>query len=365
MMKVPFLDVKAGNAEVLQALHNGVERVFQSGWYIQGAEVLAFEREFAHYCGVNHCVGVGNGLDALHLILRAYGIGPGDEVIVPTNTFIATWLAVSYVGATIIPVEPQSQTHNIDVSLIESAITSKTRAIIAVHLYGQTAQIAEIGDLVQKRGIKVIEDAAQSHGATLGGKRAGGLGDAAGFSFYPGKNLGALGDAGAVTTNDAELAKQIRLLRSYGSTERYKHDVAGYNTRLDEIQAAFLRAKLLHIDKWNMRRREIASRYLTGLEGSSLTLPVIDEGCEPVWHLFVVRSRQRDALRQHLERNGIDTLIHYPIAPHLQGAYSSLNIPLGTYPVAEQLQDEILSLPIGPHMTNIQVDYVIESCKNF
>lgn len=365
MMKVPFLDVKAGNIEVMQALHDGVERVFQSGWYIQGNEVSAFEREFAHYCGVDHCIGVGNGLDALHLILRAYGIGPGDEVIVPTNTFIATWLAVSYVGATIIPVEPQSQTHNIDVSLINDAITSKTRAIIAVHLYGQTAQISDIKEFAQKRGIKVIEDAAQSHGATLHGMRAGGLGDAAGFSFYPGKNLGALGDAGAVTTNDAELAKQIRLLRSYGSTERYKHDVAGYNTRLDEIQAAFLRAKLLHIDKWNMRRREIADMYLVGLEGGTLVLPVIDEGCEPVWHLFVLRSSRRDALRQHLERSGIDTLIHYPIAPHLQGAYASMNIPRGTYPIAEQLQDEILSLPIGPHMTNTQVDYVIENCKNF
>ena len=365
MMKVPFLDVKAGNHEILPALREGFERVMQSGWYIQGTEVSEFENEFARYCGVSHCIGVGNGLDALHLILRAYGIGPGDEVIVPTNTFIATWLAVTFVGATIVPVEPNARTHNIDSSLVAGAITSKTRAIIAVHLYGQTAQIDAIKTVAHPRGIYVIEDAAQSHGSTLDGRRAGGLGDAAGFSFYPGKNLGAIGDAGAVTTNDAELARQIRLLRSYGSTQRYKHDVAGYNTRLDEMQAAFLRVKLHHIDKWNLRRREIAGRYLSKLQGLPLVLPIIDVGCDPVWHLFVVRSSRRDAFREHLALNGIETLIHYPIAPHLQGAYSRLDLAHGSYPIAERLQDEIISLPIGPEMTNEQVDYVIENCKSF
>ncbi|MBC7489177.1 MAG: DegT/DnrJ/EryC1/StrS family aminotransferase [Glaciimonas sp.] len=364
-MKIPFLDVKAGNGELIEALREGVERVFNSGWYIQGRELEAFEQEFAHYCEAAHCIGVGNGLEALHLILRGYGIGPGDEVIVPTNTFIATWLAVSYVGATIVPVEPDARTHNIDFKLIGDAITPKTKAIMAVHLYGQTAEMDEIKALAQKRGIKVIEDAAQAHGAKFSGKRAGSLGDAAGFSFYPGKNLGALGDAGAVTTNDAELARKIKLLRNYGSTQRYKHEVAGYNTRLDEIQAAFLRAKLPYMENWNMRRKEIAGRYLAGLNGCGLTLPSVSEACEPVWHLFVVRSNQRDALRSHLESNGVETLIHYPLAPHLQQAYANMNLSAGSYLVAEQLQTEILSLPIYPQMSNEQVDYVIEHCHSF
>lgn len=364
-MRVPFLDLKAGNNEIIVALREGVERVFDSGWYIQGGELSAFEKEFANYCGVAHCIGVGNGLDALHLILRGYGIGPDDEVIVPTNTFIATWLAVSYVGATIVPVEPDISTHNINFKLIEGAVTPKTKAIMAVHLYGQTAEMGEIRALAQNRGIKVIEDAAQAHGATFAGKRAGNLGDAAGFSFYPGKNLGALGDAGAVTTNDADLAKKIRLLRNYGSSQRYKHEEPGYNTRLDEIQAAFLRAKLPHMENWNIRRREIAARYLIGLQNCGLTLPCVSAACEPVWHLFVVRSDHRDALRRHLESQGVETLIHYPLAPHLQHAYDEMAMPKGSFPVAERLQDEVLSLPIYPQMSNEQVDYVIQHCHSF
>lgn len=364
-MKVPFLDVKAGNTELGSALRDGFERVLESGWFIQGRELIAFEEAFSAYCGAQYCIGVGNGLDALHLILRAYDIGPGDEVIVPTNTFIATWLAVSYVGATLVPVEPDARTYNLDVALLEAAITPKTKAIMAVHLYGQTAQMDTICEVARKYGVKVIEDSAQAHGAMFNGKRAGNLGDAAGFSFYPGKNLGALGDAGAVTTSDPELAKKIRLLRSYGSSQRYKHDEAGFNSRLDELQAAFLLAKLPHVEGWNVRRREIAARYLKGLAGTDLILPTVQESCEPVWHLFVVRSSRREALRSHLELNGIETLIHYPIAPHLQLAYANLNLPCGTYPLSEQLHEQVLSLPISPQLTDAQVDHVIKHCLQF
>jgi dTDP-4-amino-4,6-dideoxygalactose transaminase len=364
-MKVPFLDLKAAHAELGTSLREGFERVMESGWFIQGNELSAFEREFAAYCGTEHCVGVGNGLDALHLILRAYGIGPGDEVIVPTNTFIATWLAVSYAGATLVPVEPDARTHNINAKLLEAAVTPKTRAIIAVHLYGQPAEMDAIKAVARKHQLTLIEDAAQAHGATFAGKRAGSLGDAAGFSFYPGKNLGALGDAGAVTTNDAPLAREIRLLRSYGSTKRYQHDLQGYNSRLDEMQAAFLRAKLPHLEQWNERRREIADRYLAGLEGCGLILPVVHDACLPVWHLFVVRSKQRDQLQKFLESHGVETLIHYPTAPHLQLAYADRRWSRGTFPVTEQLQDEILSLPIYPQLSAEQVAWVIEICHEF
>jgi dTDP-4-amino-4,6-dideoxygalactose transaminase len=364
-MNVPFLDLKAAHAELGMSLRDGFERVMDSGWFIQGNELSTFEREFAAYCGTEHCVGVGNGLDALHLILRAYGIGAGDEVIVPTNTFIATWLAVSYAGATLVPVEPDAQTHNISAGLLEAAVTPKTRAIIAVHLYGQPAEMDAIQAVARKHQLRLIEDAAQAHGATFAGKRAGSLGDAAGFSFYPGKNLGALGDAGAVTTNDATLAKEIRLLRSYGSTQRYQHDLAGYNTRLDEMQAAFLRAKLPHLEQWNERRREIANRYLSGLTNCGLILPAVHDRCVPVWHLFVVRSKQRDPLQNFLKSHGVETLIHYPTAPHLQLAYADLRWARGTFPVAERLQDEILSLPMYPQLSDKQVAWVIKICHAF
>lgn len=364
-VKVPFLDIKGSHRPITKELQAAFNRVLDSGWFILGKELSNFEAEFAKFCGVQHCIGVANGLDALQLILRAYDIGPGDEVIAPSNTFIATWLAVSFVGATVVAVEPDIHTHNLDVSKVEKAITPKTRAIMAVHLYGQTTQMEVLRALAKKYNIKLIEDAAQAHGATYQGGCAGGLGDAAAFSFYPGKNLGALGDAGAVTTNDAELAQKIRLLRNYGSTVRYKHDLAGTNSRLDEMQAAFLSEKLKSLAEGNKRRQAIADRYLVGLAGTGLVLPQVAADCESVWHLFVVRSQQRDALRAHLQEQGIETLIHYPTAPHLQGAYADLGYQVGAFPIAELLQAEIVSLPIYPQLTDVQVDDVVAACKDF
>ena len=365
VMKVSFLDIKASHTPIEAELRAVFERVLSSGWFILGKELSNFESDFSRFCGVEHCIGVANGLDALQLILRAYDIGPGDEVIAPSNTFIATWLAVSFVGATVVAVEPDIKTSNLDVALIEKAITPKTRAIMAVHLYGQTTEMDQLRDLAKRYNLKLIEDAAQAHGATYQGVCAGALGDAAAFSFYPGKNLGALGDAGAVTTNDADLAKKIRLLRNYGSTQRYRHDLAGTNSRLDELQAGFLSEKLKHLESGNARRREIAQRYITGLTGSDLVLPFVAADCIPVWHLFVVRSKRRDALRAHLEARGVETLIHYPTAPHLQAAYASLNYQPGAFPIAELLQNEIVSLPIHPQMTDEQVDHVVSACKDF
>ena len=364
-VKVPFLDIKGSHRPITKELQAAFNRVLDSGWFILGKELSNFEAEFAKFCGVQHCIGVANGLDALQLILRAYDIGPGDEVIAPSNTFIATWLAVSFVGATVVAVEPDIHTHNLDVSKVEKAITPKTRAIMAVHLYGQTTQMEVLRALAKKYNIKLIEDAAQAHGATYQRGCAGGLGDAAAFSFYPGKNLGALGDAGAVTTNDAELAQKIRLLRNYGSTVRYKHDLAGTNSRLDEMQAAFLSEKLKSLAEGNKRRQAIADRYLAGLAGTGLVLPQVAADCESVWHLFVVRSQQRDVLRAYLQEQGIETLIHYPTAPHLQGAYADLGYKVGAFPIAELLQAEIVSLPIYPQLTDAQVDDVVAACKDF
>jgi len=364
-MGVKFLDLLSPHLQLKDELNAAFNRVINSGWYITGKELEAFEQEFAQFSQAKYCIGVANGLDALHLILRAYEIGEGDEVIVPSNTFIATWLAASYAGATIVAVEPDPQTHNIDVSKIKAAITPKTKAIIAVHLYGQTAFVDEIVAIAKPLGIKVIEDAAQAHGAKYNGKTAGTLGDAAGFSFYPGKNLGAIGDGGAVTTNDCELAEKIKILRNYGSKKKYEHIVAGFNSRLDELQAALLRVKLAKLEQWNIRRREIANLYLNGLAASDLILPFVPENCEPVWHLFVVRTDKRDALQKHLTALSIETMVHYPIAPHLQNAYADLNLPLGTYPIAEQLQNQVLSLPIYPQMSNEQVEQVIAGCLSF
>lgn len=315
-MSVPFLDMKAPYRELQAELDSAWRRVMESGWYILGSEVEAFEREFAEYVGVKYCVGVGNGLDALHLILRAYGIGAGDEVIVPANTYIASWLAVSYAGASPVPVEPLEATCNLDPSRLESAVSSRTKAVMAVHLYGQTADMDAINAVARKHGLKVIEDAAQAHGARYRGRRAGGLGDAAGWSFYPAKNLGALGDAGAVTTNDPDLAEKVRVLRNYGSQVKYHNLYKGFNSRLDELQAALLRVKLKVLDEWNARRAQIAARYLDGLKDSGLTLPFVPQGMQPNWHLFVVRSPNRDALQAHLKRQGIETLIHYPVPHH-------------------------------------------------
>jgi dTDP-4-amino-4,6-dideoxygalactose transaminase len=365
MSDVPFLDLKAPHKELRAELCGAYEHVLDSGWFVHGNEVEHFEQEFARYCEARYCVGVGNGLDALHLILRAYEIGAGDEVVVPSNTFIATWLAVSQAGATPVPVEPDIRTYNIHPEQIESAITARTRAIIAVHLYGQPADMDVINAIARKYGLKVIEDAAQAHGALYKNRRVGALGDAAGFSFYPGKNLGALGDGGAVTTNDPILAEKIRAFGNYGSKVKYHHEIKGFNTRLDELQAAMLRVKLRYLDAWNERRRAIARVYLNELDKCNLVLPYVDKYSEPVWHLFSVRSEHRDALQAHLLRSGVHTMIHYPIPPHRQNAYSELGLSIGSLPIAEKISAETLSLPIGPHMDSSQVEQVLRCVNQF
>lgn len=360
-MTVSFLDLRAPYVELKDELDSAVARVLESGWFLLGEELSAFEREFAAYTGTQHCVGVGNGLDALRLCLSARGIGPGDEVIVPSNTYIATWLAVSQVGAKLVPVEPNERTYNIDPEKIEAAITSRTRAIIPVHLYGQPAEMAPILTLARQYGLFVLEDAAQAQGARYLGRSVGGLGDAAAWSFYPGKNLGAFGDGGAITTNDAALAGQLRTLRNYGSTVKYVHEVQGGNSRLDELQAAVLRVKLRSLDEWNGRRQRIAQQYCEDLLDLGLELPFVPEGMDPVWHLFVVRSPNRDALQAQLAACGIQTLIHYPTPPHLQGAYRELGWKQGRFPIAERIHEEVLSLPIGPHLGLDQVQAVVDA----
>jgi len=357
-LQIPFLDLKAPHVIIRPELEVAFDRVLNSGWYILGKEVEAFESEFADYCGSKYCVGVGNGLDALHLILRAMDIGEGDEVIVPSNTYIATWLAVSYAGAIPVPVEPDARTYNIDPDLIEAAITSRTKAILAVHLYGQPADMDPIIKIAETHGLMVIEDSAQAHGARYKGKRTGSLGHAAGFSFYPGKNLGALGDGGAVTTDDSELAERIRLSRNYGSKVKYHNEVKGYNSRLDELQAALLRVKLKYLDGWNARRVGLAEMYLDTLADSNVIVPFVPEWAEPVWHLFVVLSNNRDHVQKSLESAGIGTMIHYPIPPHLQPAYKELNFTVGSFPIAESTSQRLLSLPMAPCMNSEDVSSV-------
>ena len=365
-MNVPFLDLKAAYRELRTELNAASRRVMESGWYILGEEIEALEREFARYCGAKHCVGVGNGLDALILILRGYGIGPGDEVVVPANTYIASWLAVSYVGAKPVPVEPNPETCNIDPDKIEDALTPRTKAIMAVHLYGQPAEMQKIVAIGRRHGLRVVEDAAQAHGAASQGGRTGNLGDGAGFSFYPTKNLGAFGDAGAVVTNDDELADRIRVLRNYGSRAKYQNEVKGINSRLDPLQAALLRVKLKHLDEWNERRQTIARRYLEELaDVPDLKLPRAAEGAESCWHLFVVRHSRRDALQQHLKQAGIATLVHYPIPPHLSGAYAGSGWKFGDFPITEDLAATVLSLPIGPHLNDEAVTQIIRSLHEF
>lgn len=360
MSRIPFVDVPAIYAELRDELDAAVGGVMASGAYILGPEVTAFEEEFAAYCATRNAIGVGSGLDALRLILLGYGIGPGDEVIVPSNTFIATWLGVSQTGATPVPVEPDVETCNITVEAIEPAITRRTKAILPVHLYGQPVDMDAIVTLGREHGIPVVEDAAQAHGALYRGRRVGSLGDAAAFSFYPGKNLGALGDGGAVTTDNDALAERVRMLRNYGSKEKYRHDLPGLNSRLDSIQAAPLRVKLRRLDEFNDRRRVVAARYLERLEGE-LVVPSVPAWSVPVWHLFVVRHRQRDDLQASLDEAGIDTLIHYPIPPHRTGAYAEH--AKDKLPIAEQLADEVLSLPIGPHLSLDDVDRVAAAVR--
>ncbi len=349
-MSAPFLDLGAAYRELQAEIETAVLASLRSGWYIGGQNVEAFEQEFSAYTEALHCVGLGNGLDALHLALLAMDIGFGDEVIVPSNTYIATWLAVSQCGAVPVPVEPLDSTYNIDPSRIEAAITPRTKAIIPVHLYGQPADLDPILAIARKRGLRVLEDAAQAHGARYKGRRIGGHGDVVAWSFYPTKNLGALGDAGAITTNKPELADRIRVLRNYGSREKYVNEVKGYNSRLDPVQAAALSVKLKVLDAWNARRVKIAARYTTALEETGLVLPTVPEWAEPVWHVYVVQHAKRNALQRSLVEAGIGTLIHYPIPPHLQQAYASAGFVKDQFPIAERMAKQVLSLPMGPQL---------------
>ena len=359
---IPFLDLSQTYRELKPQLDAAYQRVMTSGRYVLGQELEAFETEFAAFCGARFCAGVANGLEALVLILRAYGIGPGDEVLVPSNTFIATWLAVTHAGAVPVPVEPLEHTFNIDPGRLEAAITARTRAVIAVHLYGQPAAMEAITEVAARHGLRVIEDAAQAHGARWKDRTAGGLADAAAFSFYPAKNLGAYGDAGAVVSDDQELMARVRRLRNYGASAKYDHDAAGFNSRLDPLQAAFLRVRLGCLRDWNSRRASIAQTYLQGLSAvRGCTLTQVAPSCEPAWHLFVIRHTERDALREWLSQEGIETMIHYPVPPHLSVAYAQLGYAAGTLTIAEQLAREVLSLPIGPHLDSASADRVVQA----
>lgn len=360
-MKVPFLDLAGPHASIRGEIDDAIRRVLDASTYIGGEEVEGFERELAAYVGADHAMGIANGLDALHLALLACGVKPGDEVIVPSHTFIATWLAVTHCGATPVPVEPEEGGFNIDPAKVRAAITAKTKAIVPVHLYGAPVALDALLALAREHGLKVIEDAAQAQGAAYRGRRVGSHGDAVAWSFYPGKNLGALGDAGAITTSNAEIAASIRALRNYGSSVRYQHDRIGFNSRLDSIQAAVLRVKLRHLDDWNARRARVAARYLEALAGvDGLTLPGVPPETLPVWHLFVVRSPRRDQLQQLLAERGVQTLMHYPTACHRQGAYSDVQRSL---PLAERLASEVLSLPMGPHLDDAQVEHCVAAVR--
>lgn len=364
-MKVPFVSLEPMHKELDLEISNKMLEVFHKNCFIAGTELENFENEFAEYCGTKYCVGCGNGLDALYLILKAYGIGAGDEVIVPSNTFIATALAVSYTGATPVFVEPNIETYNINWSKIEDKITSKSKAIIAVHLYGCPADMDEIVKIAKKYDLKVIEDSAQAHGACYKGKRTGSLGDAAGFSFYPGKNLGALGDAGAVVTDDIDLALKVRALGNYGSLEKYHHVYQGNNMRLDELQAGILRVKLNKLNEWNHFRRKVAEKYKKGINNDYLELPKDFMDREQVYHLYVIRTKRRGELEKVLNDKGIGTTIHYPIPIHLQSAYKALNIKEGSMPIAEDISKTVLSIPLYYGMDEEQIQYVIESLNMF
>lgn len=364
-MDIPFVSFKPLEKELDADLRGAFTRVYENSWYIEGKEDEAFEKAFAEYCGTSYCIGCGNGLDALMLSLKALGVSDGDEVIVPSNTYIATALAVTYVGATPVFVDPDIRTYNIDPTRIERKITQKTRAIMPVHLYGQPCDMDSIMEIARKYRIYVVEDCAQAHGAIYKGKKIGSFGDAAGFSFYPGKNLGALGDAGAVVTDNRALADKIRALGNYGSDYKYHHIYQGNNSRLDELQAAFLSVKLPHLGRMNQERRRIAERYMAEINNSKLILPYVIDGIEPVWHIFAVRCSERDALAEYLNKAGIGTNKHYPVPMHLQGAYSNLHIPKGALPIAEEISATELSLPLYYGMTDEEVGYVIEKLNQF
>jgi len=362
---IPFIDLQSVYGELKDQIDSAVSRVLSSGRYLLGEELKNFENEYAEYLGVKHCVCVSSGLDALYLALCAMDIGEGDEVIVSAHTFIATWLAVSKTGATIVPVEPDAKTYNLNVNLLEKAVTTRTKAIIPVHLYGQPADMDPIIELARQHKLVVLEDAAQAHGAQYKGQFVGSLGDAAAWSFYPVKNLGACGDGGAVTTNNSEIAAKLRALRNYGSSVKNNHECQGVNSRLDEIQAAILRIKLQKLDEWNEQRRYFATFYLRALQDYGLLLPEVPAWADPVWHLFTVHTKKRDALKAYLEREGINTMIHYPVPPHLQQAYSGTASCGYTLPITERLSRETLSLPIAPSLSKEQVEKVVTAIGKY
>lgn len=364
-MKIPFVSFLPMEHELDNEIRAAFNRVYTRSWYIEGVEDKAFEKAFASYCGVNYCVGVGNGLEALMLILKALNIGDGDEVIVPSNTYIASALAVTYVGAKPVLVEPCIETFNINPALIEEKITDKTKAIMPVHLYGQACDMGSIMEIARKHNLKVVEDCAQAHGATYKDQKIGTFGDAAGFSFYPGKNLGALGDAGAVVTNDLNLAQKVRALGNYGSDYKYHHIYKGNNSRLDELQAAFLAAKLPHLDRMNAERRRIAGRYLAEIKNPKVVLPIVENDMVPVWHIFAIRCKERNILEKYLNENGIGTNKHYPIPIHLQECYRDLGLGKGDFPIAEEISETELSLPMYYGMTDSEIEYVIECINTF
>ncbi len=364
-MHIPFASFEFMHNELQNEIQKSIGDVVKSNWFIRGQKVEEFEAAFAEYCGAKYCVGCGNGLDALYLLLRAFDVGEGDEVIVPSNTFIATALAVTYTGALPVLVEPDMETYTLDTSLIEAKITDKTKAIIAVHLYGQTANMDEINDIAKRHGLIVIEDAAQAHGATYKEKRAGNLGDAAGFSFYPGKNLGAMGDAGAVTTNDSKIAEKVRALANYGSDYKYHHIYAGNNSRLDEIQAAILLVKLQNLDKWNTYRQKVADQYLEGIKNKKVILPSVKRDRSHVWHIFALRMKERNNFEKYLNSQGIGTTIHYPTPIHLQNAYKNLNLKKGILPIAEEISDTEISIPMYYGISDEEINYIINIINQY
>lgn len=364
-MKIPFLNLNDATEEIHEEIVLAFERVLRSGVYILGDELVQFEGEFAKYCEADYCVGVGNGLDALTLILKAFDIGPGDEVIVPANTFIATWLSVSNCGATPVPVEPDIRSFNINPSKIIEKITKKTKAIIPVHLYGNPAFMDEITHIGNEFNIKIIEDAAQAHGAKYLGRKVGSLGDAAAFSFYPGKNLGCYGDGGAITTSDKNLADKLRILRNYGSKYKYIHEVKGINSRLDEMQAAFLRVKLQKLDLWNSKRRKVADYYRAKVKNSEITLPSHSKIVEHVWHLYVIRVLGRENLIEEFKRSDIDVLIHYPRPPFLQEAYSNYKLNHEDFKISAAMAGEILSIPISPHIKESECQKICDILNEY
>ena len=364
-MNVPFASFQQMHREVEKDLDSAIKEVIQRNWFIRGTQNEQFEKKFAKYCGTAYCVGCGNGLDALTLLLKAYGIKEGDEVIIPSNTFIATALAVTQTGAVPVFIEPVIDDYTMDASLIERKITAKTKAIIPVHLYGQTADMDTVNRIAKRYGLITIEDAAQSHGAKYKGRKAGSLGDAAGFSFYPGKNLGAMGDGGAVTTNDKTIAERVRALANYGSERKYHHIYQGVNSRLDELQAAILSVKLDRLDTWNQFRQQVAKRYLKEIQNPQIIKPVIADNRTHVWHIFAVRTKKRDQLKEYLTVRGIESAIHYPIPIHLQKGYQGLGIQKGGLPIAEKISNTVLSIPMYYGMSNEQIDYVIDMLNRF